>query len=216
MNLDVKKTRMIYGLMSKMTSVFPSFYIIKPNYILSINAEKPFLAEIEDCHVEILNEIFGDFDMVYIKDIKIFKKVIAGPKPKDDPDTWPKLEDISHIVENKREATAAKEMLAARIDSIHLHENWNSFLLSEDPNKNEELLHSLLTDNNYVNFHPGDSSPMLILTKSLIPLVTEKNYHDLYYSSRKIIDGLYQIIFDFKFNLFRLYMFHTYIPVERK
>ena len=107
-------------------------------------------------------------------------------------------------------------LLKDRINEINSCVNWESFTLSNNITDNTKLVLSLFKDNNYINFQPKDNTenPEIILTKSILPLVTEKNYTDLYYTTKKKDSNLYLIVFDFQFSLFRLYMFHYYIPMK--
>lgn len=214
--MELKQRKKLYTLFSKMTTIFPSFYIIKPYYVVTKESGKPYMAELDEKWIPLLEEFFGEFTVLHVKDIKLVKKVIAGPTRKDDPETFPKLEDQFYHVTNPRELFEVKELFTSRMKSVTDTPKWESFLLSEDPEENEKLLKSLFVDNSYVNFKPkGDEFvPMIILTTSLIPLVSEKNYNNLYYCCKKVIEGLYEIIFDFQFEMFRLYMYHTYIPIE--
>lgn len=216
--MDPKKVKKIYTLLSKITNIFTSFYVLKNGYILTKDIEKPFLVQIDSEYIELFEELFGKFNIVGVYDIKILKKVLNGPKEKDDPKTFPKLEDQFYLLTLEREINEVKNLLTEMITNINQCETWESFLLSDDEEKNEVLIKSLFTDNNYINFKPKDTedSPDIILTKSLIPLVTEKNYTSLYYASKKKGDNLYMIIFDLQFELFRLYMYHYYVPYSNE
>lgn len=215
--MDPKRVKKLYTLLSKITNIFTTFYVFKNGYILTKDLEKPFLVQIENEWVELFEELFGKFDIVCVYDIKILKKVLNGPKPKDDLKTFPKLEDQFYLVIQQREIDEIKNLLIEKVNCINDCDKWESFLLSDDEAKNEVLLKSLFTDNDYINFKPKDNEdgPDIILTKSLIPLVSEKNYTSLYYSSKKKSDDLYLIIFDLQFELFRLYMYHYYVPFSK-
>lgn len=217
-NMDQKRVKKLYTLLSKMTNVFTSFFVIRNGYILSKDVDKPYLIQIDNGWIELFEELFGKFTVVGVYDIKILKKVLMGPKEKDDPNTFPKLEDQFYHVTLQRELDEIKTLLTTKINDINACQKWESFMLSNDPEKNRAMMVSLFKDNNYVNFTPKDNSdsPDLILTKSLIPLVSEKNYVDLYYSTMKKHTDLYMIVFDLQFELFRLYMFHYYVPFNNK
>lgn len=212
--MDPKHIKKLYTLLSKVTNVFTSFYVIKNGYLLTKDIEKPFLIQLDTEWIDLFEELFGKFTIVGVYDIKVLKKVLNGPKEKDDPKTFPKLEDQFYHVSLQREIDEITKLLTDKITDINSCDKWESFVLSDDEEKNNVLLKALFTDNNYICFKPKDKeeSPDIILTKSLIPLVTEKNYTDLYYASMKKYTNLFMIIFDFQFDLFRLYMFHYYVP----
>lgn len=215
--MEKSHVKKLYTLLSKMTNLFTSFYVMKPSYVITKNNEKPFLVELTEDYMELLKELFGDFEILFVHDIKVLKKVLNGPKEKDDLSKFPKLEDQFYVVTNPRETFELRALLGDRLESIKNKDKWESFLLSDDETTHEELVKSIFIDNNYVNFKPKGEidSPLLILTKALLPLVTEKNCSDLYYAVQEIIEGkLYQIVFDFQHDLFRLYMYHNYIPIE--
>lgn len=212
--MDEKNGKKLYNICTKLTTVYTSFYITKNGYILSTDKEKPFLIQLNDDTLSLFIEACGEFKLIHIKDVRIFKKGLPV-KLKNE-------EDRIDIKTTFREVTSDNEkrnvliLLNERLEDINLCKKWEKFILSDDSENNEELILSLFKENNYINFTPKDNidGPDIIMTKSLIPLVSEKNYTDLYYSSRKKGDNLYMIIFDFQFELFRLCMFHHYIPMD--
>ena len=131
-------------------------------------------------------------------------------------DEWPVTENYFYSVISNSESETITKLLSERITETNKCSNWERFELSENPDENTKLLLSLFKENNYINFLPKDNmdGPDIILTKSLLPLVSEKNYTDLYYSSRKENSNLFLIVFDFQFSMFRLFMFHYYIPIK--
>lgn len=207
----------LYALLIKVTPVFTSFYVTHTGHIFSANSETPFIIQIDENLTALFRDVCGEFKLLRITDIKDFKKALTEPKEKDDPSKWPKLGDNFYIVTSKTESTKAVNSLKEMIDSINSCEKWENFILSDNAEENEKLLNTIFKDNSYVDFVPKDTkeSPEIILTKSLLPLVSEKNYTDLYYSSRKIDTDLYLIVFDFQFSMFRLYALHYYIPMNK-
>ena len=121
----------------------------------------------------------------------------------------------THIVTSKVETKQLVDLLSKYINEINSISEWDNFLLSDNETENEELILSLFKKNDYINFLPKHSDgPEIILTKSLLPLVSEKNYTSLYYATKKLRSDLFLIVFDFDFDMFRLYMLHHYIPIN--
>ncbi len=213
-----QNSKKLYDLLVKVTNVFTDFYVFKHGYIVSSDIEKPFIIQISDAQVSLFEEICGNFKLIRIIDIKNFKKSLKEPTTKDmeKGTEWPKTEDYFYIVDSKTEMTKLINILKEKIEEINSCQSWEIFVLSDDNDSNLKLISSLFKDNNFVNFAPKDNidGPEIILTKSLLPLVSEKNYTDLFYSSRKVNSNLFLIVFDFQFTLFRLYMFHHYIPMK--
>lgn len=199
--IDEKDMKKLLNLCTKLSYIFNDFYILKNGYILSTNSDKPFVVQVEQQYTEWFEKLCGDFKILHIWDVKKFKKDNTNY--------------FSHV-SSRTEENKIVNVLTTRITEINMHTNWENFLLSENSDDNQNLLLSLFKKNDYVNFKPNDTedSPDIILTKSLLPLVSEKNYTDLYYSSRKINSELYIIVFDFQFNLFRLHMLHNYVPIK--
>lgn len=205
----------LYGLLVKVTYVFTSFYMTHSGHIVSTDSETPFLIQMDDNCTQLFKDVCGDFKLLHITDVKSFKKALTEPSAKDDPTKWPKLNDHFYIVSSKTETTKVVDTLKEMIENINSCEKWENFVLSDDAEENKNLLKSVFKDNSYVDFLPQDNKdgPEIILTKSLLPLVSEKNYTDLYYSSQKKNSDLYLIVFDLQFTMFRLYALHYYIPM---
>lgn len=214
--MDPKDSKKLYSLLSKTSNVFTDIYITVNGYIVTMDIEKPFLIQVDDKWIRLLSELLGQFRIIHIPDLKNFKKAMKGPSAKDDKEDWPKLEDQYYEVVQNDEINGVTSLLTNRINEINSCDNWESFVLSDNADENMKLIRSLFVENNYISFSPKDNSdsPDIIMTKSLIPLVNEKNYTDLYYSTKKIDSDLYMIIFDLQFDLFRVYMYHYYIPFK--
>ena len=200
--MDEKIKKKHDALCVKITQVFTDFYIFKNGYIVSKNIEKPFLIQIDEEQVKWFEELNGDFKILHISDIRKYKK--TG--------------EFVEKVESKSETAKIIQILNERLNSVNQCEKWEKFILSQNDEENEKLILSLFKNNNYIDFKPADTpdGPELILTKSLLPLVSEKNYTDLYYTSKCVGKDLYMIVFDLQFPLFRLYMIHHYIPINKE
>jgi hypothetical protein len=200
MALDEKQTKKLLNLCTKISNVFTDFYILKHGYIMSVEKDKPFIIQIDNECVELFAGVCGDFKISHIWNVREFKK---------------DMENYITIVSSASESTRVFNLLTERIKSINTCIDWENFTLSDNEEDNQKLLLSLFKNNDYINFKPKNiDGPEIILTKSLLPIVSEKNYTNLYYSTKKINSNLFLIVFDFQFDLFRLYMLHYYIPID--
>lgn len=200
--MDEKTKKKHDALCTKITRVFTDLYILKQGYIISKSIDKPFVIQIDDDQVKLFEDMHGEFKILHISNIREYKK--SGTC----------MEKITSNSETKR----LLNILNERLDCINMCDKWEKFILSQNDEENEKLITSLFKMNNYINFKPlgNPDSPELIFTKSLIPLISEKNYTDLYYASKSVGKNLYMIVFDFQFNMFRLYMIHHYIPIKKE
>lgn len=198
--IDSKIEKKIYNLCTKIGYVFSEFYILKQGYILSQDIEKPFLIQLDEESVNWFSELVKDFKIIHITDVRNFKKDMTT--------------NIVNVT-SKSEISRVIKILETYKSFLNICEKWDKFLLSNNEEENEKLILSLFKNNNYIEFHPSNEEhPNIILAKSLLPLVSEKNYTDLYYTTKEITKSLYLLIFDFQFDLFRLYMFHHYVPMD--
>lgn len=221
--MELKEKKNLYEILVKLSNIFNDFYITKNNFVISLDSEKPFLIELNEVTLKLFVQLCGEFKILRIFDLKNFKKAlqqqIDSEKATKKEINQDKILDINNyysLVEKESESKKVTNLLDIRMKEINNCKSWEPFVLSQDEEGNAKLIISLFKDNDYITFLPvgTDNSPELILTKSLLPLVSEKNYTNLYYSSQKIDDGLYVIIFDFQFTLFRLYMIHYYIDIK--
>lgn len=200
--MDPKREKKLFNLCTKITNVYTDFYILKTGYILSLDKEKPFLIQLSDDYVSLFNELKEGFKILHITDVRAFKK-----------DMTTCIEEVTI----KPEINKITTFLEERLNLINSSSKWEDFKMSDSICDNEKIILSIFKNNDYIEFKPKTEKeiPNLILTKSLLPLVTEKNYTKLYYNTREINKDLYLIIFDFDYDLFRLFMFHYYIPYDK-
>lgn len=187
---------------TKITNVYNDFYLFKNGYCVSIDINKPFVVQLDEQQVKYFSDMFGDFKLLHMTDVRKFKK---------------EMDKHFYIVSSNTEYNKVLSVLNNYIEMVTQCDKWEKFILSPDNIENEKMIDSLFKGNNYLNFKPKTNfdGPDIIITKSLLPLVTPKNYSDLYYSARKIDSNLYVIIFDFKFSLFGVYSINYYIPMEK-
>ena len=224
--IDIKGKKVLHTICIKISNAYNDIYVFKSGHIVSADIEKPFLITLSDSQIKLFKDLVGEFKILHIFDLKGFKKSlkdsISNDKEKDDKETSEKT-DKSILIENTYtvELTSSEnkkilDKLEEWVNNLNKVGSWENFILSDNESDNMKLILSLFKDNNYINFKPKDTddSPEIILTKSLLPLVSEKNYTQLSYSSIKLDSNLFLIIFNFHFELFDLFMFHYYIPIK--
>ena len=206
--MDDKNLKALNTLCTKLAQVFNDFYIMKNGYILSNNLDSPYLIKIDDCYVDLFSKLIGDFDIVHILDMRAFKKILSV---NEDLSLTKSFYKIITLPSQKKEIVS---ILSKYTDDIKKIDTWLPFKLSDDKDDNEKLINDLFKKNILVNFLPKDNEkgPFIIFSKSLLPLITEKNYTDVEYASFKKMDSLYVIIFQVSLPLFHMYMIHHYIP----
>ena len=225
----------LYELCTKITYVFTDFYVLKQGYIISLKIDEPFVIELNDNTIKLFQHVHGDdFSILNIENVREYKKCLQYiwfPKKVDEskgdkPITPEELnyrqehynELLSHynVVTSKLVTNTVVGTLERRLRDIRSCDKWDAFILSNKEEENEKIIESIFKNNDYTKFQPiqTPNGPYIILTKSLLPLVSEKNYTDLYYTSKQLSENLFLIIFDFDFSLFRLFMLHHYIQME--
>ena len=237
--LEKRLLTKLYKILTKLGTLFNEFYITMDGKIVTNDIDKPYYILVEDEYMELFNTIFGEYEIIFIPDFRAFKKCIkelelsykakkASANMSDeemetmavqDEDSVPPMERLPYLykkLEEKHELEEIKKILAERADMVLKAETWKVFQFSSDPSVNEELLTMMFDQNDYVRFSPTDrtDSPDIIMTKALIPLVTMKNIGDLYYNTRQITEEVSLLTFDFFFEMFQLYSFHHYIPIN--
>ena len=201
MDIDKRSITKFCNFITKISAIYSDFFILNTGYILSLNIEKPYVFFISDEYMEIFNKIFGEFKILHILDSKTLKKVLSEMG-----DEIPDISPYISIEISSSNKMALMIMIQDRLSEIQKC-TWNKFILSDDNDDNAKLISSIFDNNDYINFTPKDNleSPDIILTKNILPMVTSKNYTNLYYSSFKKSDSLYVIVFNFKYPPYDLY-----------
>lgn len=206
--VEPKIIKKLFNLFTKITYVFTDFYIFKNGYILSTDKEKPFLIQLKDSDINLFKEVMEleAFSIIHIPNIRELKKVLGEESKKD----------FYYEVTLPSEKKQVIELLTEKVNYLNSCENMERFYLSDSKEENEKLVDSLFKNNTFVTFKPNGSedNPEIILTKSLLPLVSEKNYTNLWYTTKKLENDLHLIIFDFDFEVFRVSMFHFYVEID--
>ena len=219
--IDIKEKKALHAICIKISNAYNDIYVFKSGHIVSADIEKPFMITLSDSQVKLFKNLVGEFKILHIFDLKEFKKSlkdsITNEKEDSEKNKKNSLIENTYTIELKSsENKKILDKLDEWVNNLNKVGSWEEFILSDNESDNAKLLISLFKDNNYVNFKPKDTddSPEIILTKSLLPLVSEKNYTQLSYASIKLESNLFLIIFNFHFELFDLFMFHYYVPIK--
>lgn len=209
--MDAKRQKQLEGLCIKLGQVYTDFYILKNGYIVSMDIELPYLIMLSEDQVNLFKECCGEFIVIHFFDIRKFKKSLIQKEGDKD---FIDIKTTYEILDQKSKITKVVNMASRYTDDIKKIENWMSFRFSQDSITNDNIVNDLFVKNNSINFLPEDNKngPEVMITKSLLPSITEKNYSEVCYGSIKKLEDLFCIILHIKLPLFHLYMIHHYIP----
>lgn len=185
--------------LTKISSVFNDAYILKNGYAISLNHELPFLIQFTESQISLFEEVFGDYKIIHFNDIRKYKKFRCT---EDEGLYW-------NIVTLQSEISEVTDRYTKLMVELGECEKWLDFDITDEEKE------SLFKYNDFIKYKPKDSdAPAFILTKSFLPLVTEKNYMAVSYSSKVIEGELSLIIFNIEHSTFRILGFHHYIKVN--
>ena len=209
--MDPKKQKDLSNLCIKIGQIYTDIYILKTNIVLSMNIELPYIISLTEEQTNLFKEYCGDFKVLHIPDVRLFKKVLIQ-KEEEEGEIAPS--STYEILELPSKITKVVNMQSRYLEDIRKVEKWIPFHFYNDEKDNLHMMDELFIKNNSVNLLPEDhpDGPEIMLTKSLLPAITEKNYTDLSYATLKKMDNLYCIIFYIRLPLFSLCMIHHYIP----
>lgn len=196
--------KVIRDLLVKINKVFPvDLYIIHNRLIYagpkseeSISGN--YLCILEEKFEKALGSQLQCNKTYYVDDVR---------EAKDDFENHVKmLDDISNIEYIIHRVRALRGVLSMITD-------WISFKEVVDEDNQTDFL-KLFTNNDTIELKDiKNNTPSVTIGKSLLPLVTEKNYENLFYNIYKSDDSdLYIITFNFHFTHFQLYMMYYFIP----
>ena len=215
---DKKELAKLYDICGKIENVFKDVYITSNGYVIGYEHGDPYLITFSD-PVEVCNDFFkvcGLFRVLHINDMRNFRKFFSPRDPK----TTGTIDDYYNIVDSKPEIEKIKQTLSEKINSINSINNWESFIIKDDENLANDIVEALFANNQQIEFKPisidDEDNPIVMLTKSIIPLITKKNIGNLYYTTKKENKDLYLIIFNIELEYFRLNMIYYYIPFNTK
>ena len=211
---EKKKDREFLNVITKITTVFNSFYVLKTGHCVSTDKNKPFVVVLDEETLELFDELLGGLEIFCVVDNRKWKKALTT----DDDELKKDIDNYAYKVTSTHEKETVIKKLQAYMDMHNSCEKWNEFILSMNEEENDKLLHTMFTDNEYIEFKPVNdcNSPEIILTKSIFPLAKETTAHDIYYSIRKINHQLFCMVCDFNFRIFRVWGIHYYIPYKKK
>lgn len=196
--------KVIRDLLVKINKVFPvDLYIIHNRLIYagpkseeSISGN--YLCILEEKFEKALGSQLQCNKTYYVDDVR---------EAKDDFENHVKmLDDISNVEYIIHRVRALRGVLSMITD-------WISFKEVVDEDNQTDFL-KLFTNNDTIELKDiKNNTPSVTIGKSLLPLVTEKNYENLFYNIYKSDDSdLYIITFNFHFTHFQLYMMYYFIP----
>lgn len=196
--------KVIRDLLVKINKVFPvDLYIIHNRLIYagpkseeSISGN--YLCILEEKFEKALGSQLQCNKTYYVDDVR---------EAKDDFENHVKmLDDISNVEYIVHRVRALRGVLSMITD-------WISFKEVVDEDNQTDFL-KLFTNNDTIELKDiKNNTPSVTIGKSLLPLVTEKNYENLFYNIYKSEDSdLYIITFNFHFTHFQLYMMYYFIP----
>lgn len=121
------------------------------------------------------------------------------------------------IPESKSVINRLTDELDKKLKEFQSLEDWDYFILSENEEENKEIIQKMFEKNDYIVFEPKcKDTPEIIVTKSLFPSLTIKNTDRVLYTTKKKNDSLYMLGIDYTLELFRVFMVHYYISIEKK
>ena len=186
----------------KLSNVYlTDIYIYKNQYILggdlsNLNNPGIFICQLTGDTMKIFDEKLDKSKIYYVSDIK---------KSKDN------FDEYSKEVTDKNEINRIEDLKEKILKEVFNIETWNNFKF------NDEEIQLLFNDGISIEIFKNDTKiPSLILSKSMIPLATEKNLDKLYYyllsTNTEAGDTMInKIIFSLDTELFQVYMYYTYM-----
>lgn len=183
---NITDEELVDDLFTKLKKLFKhDLYIINKEYIIGGKASNDELPGYVICRLDIkyikaLFNVYKEEDVLYIADIS--NKELS-----------PVL-DTDYIIN-------IKNTLCNKIDNI---DTWNSLidLLKDD------MIKLLMSDNMSIDIDADNNK--IILAKSLLPLITLKNIHKVYYHISNG-DNISEIIYTYTQDQFTLYVIYNFI-----
>lgn len=175
-------------------------YIYKNQFIIGgdiSNENNPglFICKLTNDSSELCDETLDRTKVYHVSDIK---------KSKD------RFNEYLREVTNDDEINKVESLKNTVLNEIYSFETWNNF------NFTEEEINDLFNDGISIEIFTENSKiPSLILSKSMIPLATEKNLDKLYYNfissetqGKMVIN---KILFTLDHEFFQIYMYYRYM-----
>lgn len=186
------------NLLVKLSSIYSTdFYIIHNQYIMAGDKSEEnnsgyYICELSLDMISICKELFEPDRIYYIKHIKNAKDNLN--------------DNIVLIDKNKEKDIMNKfNKYHSLLSSIT---SWSSLSLSDDEIK------KIFTENLSIElFENNKDIPTVTISKSLIPMITDKKINDLYYTTKKD-NEIYYLFLSYNSDYFRLDMIYNYIPID--
>lgn len=176
-------------------------YIYKNQFVLGgkiSNENNPglFICKLTEESSKLCDDVLNRDKIYYISDVK---------KSKDN------FKDYLREVDDNKEIKEVEYNKKKILNKVYSIETWDNFKFSD------KELGELFDDGISIEIFTDNSKvPSLILSKSMIPLTTEKNIDKLYYhlisrESKGKENSLNEIAFTLDHEFFQIYMLYTYM-----
>lgn len=176
-------------------------YIYKNQFVLGgkiSNDNNPglFICKLTEESSKLCDDVLNRDKIYYVSDVK---------KSKDN------FKDYLREVDNDKEIKEVEYNKKKILNKVYSIETWDNFKFSD------KELSELFDDGISIEIFTDNSKvPSLILSKSMIPLTTEKNIDKLYYhlisrESKGKENSLNEIAFTLDHEFFQIYMLYTYM-----
>lgn len=176
-------------------------YIYKNQFVLGgkiSNENNPglFICKLTEESSKLCDDVLNRDKIYYVSDVK---------KSKDN------FKDYLREVDNDKEIKEVEYNKKKILNKVYSIETWDNFKFSD------KELSELFDDGISIEIFTDNSKvPSLILSKSMIPLTTEKNIDKLYYhlisrESKGKENSLNEIAFTLDHEFFQIYMLYTYM-----
>lgn len=185
-------------LLTKLSNLYSDMYLINNTYVLagnesSTNNRGEYFCILNPDMTKLCNDVFDKSKIYYISNIKKAKV---------------SLDEYSEEVKLNNTIDLLKSTLKENQKSILSISNWEKLSLSE------EEINKIFEERETIElFKDNDSIPNITISKSIFPLITEKNISDVYYVIKQN-NEINELILSLDFPLFQLYMFYTYIKID--
>lgn len=220
-NDEIKKK--FLELLTKMTNVFNDFYIFDTGYCITMDKSKPYVILLNYERLNMVEEVFGKFKLLHIKDNRRYRKVVKLLLEEELTEEQHKglMEEITwyfEIVESESEKHEVSDRLDMLLNFLNDGNDWRDLKFDDDDEKNQRIITTLFKDNGYYIFQPKSNSkvPDIILTKAAFPLMNEKNWMESKYCVEQMNDDIFVLITKWDYPLFTIWGYRFYIEYKHE
>lgn len=193
------KIDLVRDLLVKITNIFRTdLYISHNKFCLGGPLSEEvnighYLCELTEEVSNAYNEVIDKNDIIYIESLK---------NAKTDFDT-----NIKKVL--APEDKYIEERINNFIQLFRSVDDWKKFQFTETD------INILYDEVNYLHFHPEGTDSTVIISKTLFPLMKEKDFQNAYYHINKDIQkNLDQMLITYDFKYFQLHMEYTFINTK--